>query len=253
MGWLFSERWQTKSEMVRHLTRTNHHTGIDGGVVIFSTIKKCVRGNTLYAVQRTRALHATSVALVNTFISIYLMRSSKNSGGWGYKDMEESCGPCEHGCPTSYFDIVGPPPNEYAKQWRARCRLYELRKKVQPKVGETWLLRPHCRPKEVTITSVRPLRGSGYRIPRKLLLRPANSVGLITEPQHLTDVVRALAHGINLDQAFDRLPLLADAMEEAGFDCEATLDTLRKCERLPKLSRTLYNKILLDVVNHELA
>ena len=33
----------------------------------------------------------------------------------------------------------------------------------------------------------------------------------------LTDAARRLAQGIQADQAFDRLPILADALEEAGF------------------------------------
>lgn len=43
------------------------------------------------------------------------------------------------------------------------------------------------------------------------------------DPRWLTETVTLLARGIYRDRAFDRLPVLADALEEAGCDCSATL------------------------------
>lgn len=40
----------------------------------------------------------------------------------------------------------------------------------------------------------------------------------------------ALARGIRVDQAFDRMPILADALEEAGCDDPVILDHCRVCE-----------------------
>jgi hypothetical protein len=40
---------------------------------------------------------------------------------------------------------------------------------------------------------------------------------------HPSDTVRQLAHGIHADQAFDRLPILADALEESGVTDAALL------------------------------
>lgn len=40
---------------------------------------------------------------------------------------------------------------------------------------------------------------------------------------HFTETVRQLAHGIHVDQAFDRLPILADALEESGITDAALL------------------------------
>ncbi|MCE9566337.1 MAG: hypothetical protein K8U57_30300 [Planctomycetes bacterium] len=42
-----------------------------------------------------------------------------------------------------------------------------------------------------------------------------------------TSTVVALAHGIATDRAFDRLPILADALQDAGCDDECILDHLR--------------------------
>lgn len=50
-------------------------------------------------------------------------------------------------------------------------------------------------------------------------------------PEWLTETVLALAHGIRTDDAFDRLPILADALEEAGCDDPAVLNHCRFCAR----------------------
>ena len=41
---------------------------------------------------------------------------------FGYKDMEESMGPCECDCPEPVLDLLTPTDREYAVQWRVRCR-----------------------------------------------------------------------------------------------------------------------------------
>jgi hypothetical protein len=41
--------------------------------------------------------------------------------------------------------------------------------------------------------------------------------------QWRTETVNLLAEGIYRDRAFDRMPILADALEEAGCDCAVTL------------------------------
>lgn len=46
----------------------------------------------------------------------------------------------------------------------------------------------------------------------------------------LTEPVRALAHGIRADAAFDRMPILADALEEAGCDDLRVLNHCRFCQ-----------------------
>jgi hypothetical protein len=47
-------------------------------------------------------------------------------------------------------------------------------------------------------------------------------------PNWRTTDVRALARGIHRDQAFDRLPILADALQDAGCDDETVLHHCRR-------------------------
>ncbi len=68
---------------------------------------------------------------------------------------------------------------------------------------------------------------------------------LRVEDPHLTETVLALARGIAADLGFDRLPVLADALEDAGCDNFALLNHLRyesehrvECWALRRLLRT---------------
>ena len=49
------------------------------------------------------------------------------------------------------------------------------------------------------------------------------------DPRWATQTVLALARGIEAEAAFDRLPVLADALEEAGCDSPALLAHCRHC------------------------
>jgi sulfatase modifying factor 1 len=62
-------------------------------------------------------------------------------------------------------------------------------------------------------------------------LPPANAPEpLLVDEAWLTETVLALSRGIATENAFDRLPILADALEEAGCDNAAMLHHLRYCE-----------------------
>jgi hypothetical protein len=49
----------------------------------------------------------------------------------------------------------------------------------------------------------------------------------VIEPEWLTPDVLGLAKGIHADGAFDRLPILADALQDAGCASAELLDHLR--------------------------
>ena len=48
-------------------------------------------------------------------------------------------------------------------------------------------------------------------------------------PEQITSTVLALSRGIADDDAFDRLPILADALQDSGCDDPLVLDHLRTC------------------------
>ena len=51
------------------------------------------------------------------------------------------------------------------------------------------------------------------------------------DPAWRTETVSALAKGVEAERAFDRLPILADALEEAGCDDGLLLRHCRECAR----------------------
>ena len=79
---------------------------------------------------------------------------------------------------------------------------------------------------------------------------PVAGRALTFDPAWRTETVIALARGIDFDAAFDRLPILADALEEAGCDHPQLLHHCRTCPH-PFASCWVVN-VVLDRVPGEL-
>jgi hypothetical protein len=95
--------------------------------------------------------------------------------------MDESMGPCEINCPIAYLDMV-PDPGRHATAWRARVRTKALQDQAlrSARVGDVIVLHEGCKPSRLTVTSVKPLRGTGpygivYRIPRRHIASVENA------------------------------------------------------------------------------
>jgi len=58
---------------------------------------------------------------------------------FGYKDMDESCGPNADECPESVLNLLTETDNEYALEWRKACRKNIADRKSKPrlKVGDS--------------------------------------------------------------------------------------------------------------------
>lgn len=130
MGWLFSERWPTRASLREHLVNGNG----------LKTLKSCWKGNNLWAIQECTKQDGTVVRFVALYLCAY---HGKNLDGWGYKDLDESCGPCKTNCPVSYIEMVeaherehGYEPAGYAKEWRERVRAYHARGKIELTEGQ---------------------------------------------------------------------------------------------------------------------
>ena len=53
---------------------------------------------------------------------------------FGYKDMDETCGPCNCNCPKGILDLLTPTENETANAWRKRCY-----NEIETKHKSAWL------------------------------------------------------------------------------------------------------------------
>lgn len=92
-------------------------------------LKSSMVGSTYYA----------AIKLINketghkeVFAAICLTSTNlKDYYNFGYKDMDETCGPCQCNCPKGILDLLTPTTSEYANEWRKSC--YENLKKGKDK------------------------------------------------------------------------------------------------------------------------
>ncbi|SUZ33879.1 hypothetical protein ROE7235_03654 [Roseibaca ekhonensis] len=130
MGWLFytDRRVQTyadeKAEIARLCT-------FETDTRRTTLVKASKVGSTWYAAAKVESLGRTSLEdrtyMIDddgsfTFGAVFLTRT--DDGCWGYKDMEESAGPCESRAPMSILHLLSElkDPDSYAHAWRQRCR-----------------------------------------------------------------------------------------------------------------------------------
>lgn len=59
---------------------------------------------------------------VVAFVFLLDYRTNESGHDIGYKDMDESMGPCECECPERILRLLTPTSHEYALAWRKRCR-----------------------------------------------------------------------------------------------------------------------------------
>lgn len=162
MGWTFIHGI-TRADLVRDCTASHNLAG--GGHL--RTLRKSFRGNTMYSL-----LERSHEGKTIKFLSVTLFERSGDA--WGYKDMDESSEPFYYDCPLSLLDEADAPETESAAQWRQTVReLAAADAAKRPEVGQTWALTEGCRPGQVEITSLKPLRGVAngitYRLPRRML------------------------------------------------------------------------------------
>ncbi len=146
MGWSFCYS-QTIPQLVRERLRSpKQWTGENGKTVIDTVVAHSKRGNNLwYVVERTVILDACSKK-IERFLALDLLAYDKKNGA-GYKDLEESMGPCQKNCPLYLLDLVPEPERNYGwrdgvRAWhKASSALRRKMKELNPKQGEKWRLR----------------------------------------------------------------------------------------------------------------
>ena len=92
---------------------------------------------------------------------------------FGYKDMEESMGPCEDACPAKVLDLLTATDNAHALDWRSRCRARLAERAVQQ-------AKPGPRPGDIVILAEPMLFRDGRRLSRFQAVRlPGRARGLV--------------------------------------------------------------------------
>lgn len=108
-----------------------------------------------------------------TFIELFLLQSGKEYG-WGYKPMEEACGPFYYACPLSWLALA----KETSPNWRAGVRKWhaDRNRKLEVNkfynVGGSWKA-GNTPIKQIFLISLKPLRatwnGWDLKMKRKML------------------------------------------------------------------------------------
>ncbi len=123
MGWTYTYRGNTpvKEFLASRVNCENEHARWqiqDIAIVRMRTAYMAVE--IIRRNQETGALNETTrevVALV--FLLDY--RPNDRNFDTGYKDMDETMGPCESECPERILQLLTPTTHEYALAWRQRC------------------------------------------------------------------------------------------------------------------------------------
>lgn len=113
MGWIYYHTHRTPKEECDDILNRGDNL----------VLKSSMVGSTYYA-----AVHNQRTG--DIWAAVFLTKRDK--GEFGYKDMDETCGPVEAKCPVGILDLLTPPANNYAAEWRHRCREYHARPKLKP-------------------------------------------------------------------------------------------------------------------------
>jgi hypothetical protein len=115
MGWTYFHREKSQSvkDTLMKEFRSDKWEWLDFAVVKFRTAYAAIRNKETGEV----------------FALVCLLGYRKNDYyNFGYKDMDETMGPCESECPQRILKLLTPTDSEWANQWRKRCQDYHERR-----------------------------------------------------------------------------------------------------------------------------
>ena len=95
------------------------YDGETGHGVKCEVVRSYMYGSTYYA-----ACEITKDGVSKGVSAMVCLTTVKNGlfySEFGYKDMDETCGPYKYDCPKSILKLLTPIDSEYANEWRARC------------------------------------------------------------------------------------------------------------------------------------
>ena len=154
MGWIYTQKESNisaskyiKDNLLVWNTPNVKYNVLDGGVVKFRTYYG--------AVQRIDEISGECRVFAVVIMLDYNHRDTYN---FGYKDMDESCGPCQAECPERILKLLTPTENEYANEWRKRCMNNIKARKSVPKITPNTVLNYSGK----TYTVIRDLGRKGY-------------------------------------------------------------------------------------------
>lgn len=80
-------------------------------------LKSTMKGSVYYG-----ALQIPDGSVIGTVVITSGINRRNPYFNFGYKAMEETCGPCYYDCPKSILDLLTPTDSQWANEWREKCR-----------------------------------------------------------------------------------------------------------------------------------
>ena len=134
MGWLYMQRMDGASSPKEYLDRQFTFTR-EHGYTVRVLKSAVVKMRTYYAaVEKVFADGSSPRECLAVVCLINYNPRASDGMIFGYKDMDETMGPCEVECPPAILDLLTPTDSEYANEWRKACRARA--EKPTPKHGD---------------------------------------------------------------------------------------------------------------------
>jgi hypothetical protein len=116
MGWTYthknsyiSSKEYIEKNCLTWTSDTHDYRVLDGGVKNFRTYYGAVEKVAKDTGERT------------VFAVIFMLNFVKDHYNFGYKDMDETCGPYQADCPERILKLLTPTTSQYAQKWRDDC------------------------------------------------------------------------------------------------------------------------------------
>lgn len=121
MGWTWYHATNYKRGNVDRKAEIDALWNDNGGRT--EVVKSTVKGSVYYGAIKSKEDGKVFAVVYKTGTD------SKDYFNFGYKDMDETMGPCEAECPVSILDLLSPTDHEWALEWRERCRKNAVKSK----------------------------------------------------------------------------------------------------------------------------
>jgi hypothetical protein len=126
MGWTYSWDWTSKQRVINHC--------IDWGER-YTTLSHSVRGKCLWVLLQYNEGEKKG----DVFVALYLL--AKDEHEWGYKDMDDTVGPCYYDCPLSFIKRTvasGRTLGQSTLDWHEQVKAYHLKQRAKTKQTATF-------------------------------------------------------------------------------------------------------------------
>lgn len=173
MGWSYTTK--PRGQSVFQFFSDHWNREDKDGKGSFKVLDCAVKGRTAYM-----ACETIIDGVRQVFAAVCLISYSKNVYNFGYKDMDESMGPYDCHCPASILEQLTPTTNQYAVEWREKCKknlLYQNKRKISHKTfdkmlkaGDKIFLQKTSIPFVIFREKIgKCYHGSGYRVSSKFI------------------------------------------------------------------------------------